>query len=91
MTDDAKTAAERELAAVLARKAEGRREIARRSFAEKIERMEALRERLAPFKRLREQRRVAREAAAATAPQAGSEGGGKTDGPASATSAGSNT
>ena len=47
MTDDAKTAAERELAAVLARKAEGRREIARRSFAEKIERMEALRERLA--------------------------------------------
>jgi len=33
---------------ILARKAEGRREIARRSFGEKIAMMEALRERLEP-------------------------------------------
>jgi len=38
---------------ILARKAEGRREIARRSFGEKIAMMEALRERLEPFKRAR--------------------------------------
>lgn len=47
---------------ILQRKAEGRRDIARRTFGEKIAMMEALRERLAPFKRLREQRRVARRA-----------------------------
>jgi hypothetical protein len=47
---------------ILQRKAEGRRDISRRSFGEKIAAMEALRERLAPFKRLREQRRAAREA-----------------------------
>jgi hypothetical protein len=35
------------------RKAEGRRDIARRSFGEKIAMMESLRERLAPFKRAR--------------------------------------
>ncbi len=46
---------------ILARKAEGRREIARRSFGEKIAMMEALRERLEPFKRAREARRAARE------------------------------
>jgi hypothetical protein len=45
---------------ILKRKAEGRREIARRSFGEKIAMMEALRERLAPFKRAREQRRAAK-------------------------------
>ena len=45
---------------ILQRKAEGRRDIARRTFGEKIAMMEALRERLAPFKRLREQRRAAR-------------------------------
>jgi len=43
---------------VLARKAEGRREIARRSFGEKIAMMEALRARLEPFKRAREARRA---------------------------------
>jgi hypothetical protein len=48
---------------ILQRKAEGRRDISRRSFGEKIAAMEALRERLAPFKRLREQRRTARQAA----------------------------
>jgi hypothetical protein len=45
---------------ILQRKAEGRRDIARRTFGEKIALMEALRERLAPFKRLREQRRAAK-------------------------------
>jgi hypothetical protein len=48
---------------ILKAKAEGRRDLARRSFGEKIAAMEALRERLAPFKRLREARRAAREAA----------------------------
>lgn len=43
---------------ILERKAEGRRDIARRSFGEKIAMMEALRERLAPFKRAREQLRA---------------------------------
>jgi hypothetical protein len=37
-----------------------RRDNSRRSFGEKIAMMEALRERLAPFKRLREQRRAAK-------------------------------
>lgn len=46
---------------ILARKAEGRREIARRSFGEKIAMMEALRERVEPFKRAREARRAASE------------------------------
>jgi hypothetical protein len=46
---------------ILQRKAEGRRDISRRSFGEKIAMMEALRERLLPFKRLREQRRAAKE------------------------------
>ena len=48
---------------IFQRKAEGRRDIARRSFGEKIAMMEALRERLAPFKRLREERLAAKEAA----------------------------
>jgi hypothetical protein len=48
---------------ILQRKAEGRRDIARRSFGEKIAMMEALRDRLAPFKRLREQRLAAKQAA----------------------------
>jgi hypothetical protein len=47
---------------ILQRKAEGRRDIAHRTFGEKIAMMEALRERLAPFKRLREQRRAAKRA-----------------------------
>jgi hypothetical protein len=46
---------------ILARKAEGRREIARRSFGEKIAMMEALRERLEPFKRAREARKAKRD------------------------------
>jgi hypothetical protein len=45
---------------ILYRKAEGRREIARRSFGEKIAMMEALRERVAPIKRAREQRPAAK-------------------------------
>jgi hypothetical protein len=45
---------------ILALKAEGRREIARRSFGEKIAMIEAMRERLAPLKRAREMRRAAR-------------------------------
>jgi hypothetical protein len=44
---------------ILARKAEGRQEIARRSFGEKIAMVEAMRERLAPLKRAREQRAAA--------------------------------
>jgi hypothetical protein len=44
-------------------KAEGRRDNARRSFGEKIAAMEALREELALFKRLREQRLAARQVA----------------------------
>ncbi len=48
---------------ILQAKAERRRDMARRSFGEKIAAMEALRERLAPFKRLREQRRAAKQAA----------------------------
>jgi len=46
---------------ILARKAEGRREIARRSFGEKIAMMEALRERVEPLRRAREARRAKRQ------------------------------
>jgi hypothetical protein len=45
---------------VLARKKAGRRNLARLSFGEKIALVEALRERLAPLKRAREAKRVAR-------------------------------
>jgi hypothetical protein len=45
---------------ILARKAEGRREISRRSFGEKIAMVEALRERLAPLKQARERRKDAK-------------------------------
>lgn len=41
---------------ILARKAEGRRDAAKRSFGEKIAWAEAMRERLAPLKRAREER-----------------------------------
>jgi hypothetical protein len=44
---------------ILARKDAGRREIARRSFGEKIAMVEQLRERLAPLKRARELRLAA--------------------------------
>src|SRR6266705_1049607 len=40
---------------ILARKKEGRREISRRSLGEKIAMVEAMRERLAPLKRIREE------------------------------------
>jgi len=53
---------------ILQRKAEGRRDISRRSFGEKIAMMEGLRERLAPFKRLREQRLAAKQAARESSP-----------------------
>jgi hypothetical protein len=45
---------------ILARKARGRRDIAGRSFGEKIVMIERLRERLAPLRRARE-RRIASE------------------------------
>ena len=41
---------------ILKRKAEGRRNIARRSFGEKIAMVEEMRERLAPLKQAREER-----------------------------------
>jgi len=44
---------------ILARKAEGRHDAARRTFGEKIAWAEEMRERLAPLKRAREQRIVA--------------------------------
>jgi len=88
--DDAKSAIGRVLAAVLARKTEGRREIARRSFGEKIAMMEALRERLVPLKQERERRRAARGArVASSSPH--TDGGGEVDCSESATSPGSNT
>jgi hypothetical protein len=54
-----------DVADILARKAEGRREIAVRSFGEKIAMVERLRERLASFKRARERRREAKASGAA--------------------------
>jgi hypothetical protein len=54
---------------ILARKAEGRRETAAKSFGEKIAMVERLRERLAPFKRAREQRREAKASGAASDPR----------------------
>jgi hypothetical protein len=43
---------------ILARKAEGRRELASRSFGEKIEMLEAMRARTEPIRRAREARRT---------------------------------
>lgn len=45
---------------ILQRKAEARKEKAALSFGEKIARLEALRDRLAPFNRAREERQVKR-------------------------------
>jgi hypothetical protein len=45
---------------ILQRKAEARKENAALSFGEKIARLEALRERLAPFNRAREKREASR-------------------------------
>ena len=47
---------------VLARKAEGRRELASRSFADKIEILEAMRARAEPFRKAREAKRKERSA-----------------------------
>jgi hypothetical protein len=46
---------------ILARKKERRRELSRRSFGEKIAMVEMMRERLAPLKRMREERRAKRK------------------------------
>jgi hypothetical protein len=51
------TASYPDVSDILARKAEGRREAARRSFGEKIAMVEALRERLAPLRQARDERR----------------------------------
>jgi hypothetical protein len=53
---------------ILARKQQGRREAAKRSFAEKIAIVEAMRERVAPLKQARESRRSAGSAGSKTAP-----------------------
>jgi hypothetical protein len=58
MNDDRKVFPD--ISDILARKAEGRRENARKSFGEKIAMMEALRERLEPLKRAREARKAKR-------------------------------
>jgi hypothetical protein len=55
-----KKAAYPDITDILARKTEGRRELARRSFGEKIAVVEKLRDQLAPFKRAREERRKAK-------------------------------
>ena len=46
---------------ILARKAERRRELARLPYGEKIDIVERMRERLAPIKRAREERRARRK------------------------------
>ncbi len=46
-----------DIADLLARKAAGRRDVASRSFGEKIEMLEALRARVAPIRKAREARR----------------------------------
>ena len=46
---------------ILEEKAETRRRLAKRSFQEKVDAMEALRERLKPFKEARERRKAERE------------------------------
>ena len=58
MNDDQKVFPD--ISDILARKAEGRRENARKSFGEKIAMMEALRDRVAPLKRAREARQAKR-------------------------------
>jgi hypothetical protein len=48
---------------ILQRKAEGRREIAARTFGEKIAMVEVMQKRIAPFKRLKERRENAKRTA----------------------------
>jgi hypothetical protein len=55
----------RDISDVVARKAAGRRDAARRSFAEKIAMVEALRERVRPLKEMREQNQQSRRGRAA--------------------------
>jgi len=50
------TCAHPDISDILARKAEGRRELASRSFGEKIEMLEAMRERVEPIRKAREAR-----------------------------------
>jgi len=57
MTDDKRKYPD--ISDILARKAEGRRDAAKRSFGEKIAWVEQMRERLAPLKRAREERQAA--------------------------------
>lgn len=45
---------------VLARKAEGRRNLAARSFSEKIEMLEAMRARVAPIRKARDARKISK-------------------------------
>ncbi len=49
-----------DISVIIARKEQGRRDIAALSFGEKIARLEALRERLAPFHQARRERAAAR-------------------------------
>ena len=51
---------------ILVRKAEGRRELAARSFGEKIDILEAMRARVEPIRKAREERRKKREPSAGT-------------------------
>jgi hypothetical protein len=46
-----------DISGILARKAEGRRELAKRSLGEKIDALEALRARIEPIRKAREARR----------------------------------
>lgn len=55
-TDPESPPAYPDISDILARKAEGRRDLAARSWSEKIRRMEALREAVAPFARQRPRR-----------------------------------
>jgi hypothetical protein len=61
-----------DISGIIDRKRKGRREIARLSFGEKIAMMEALRERIAPLKRAREQRRETLKAHAPSLTSSGS-------------------
>jgi hypothetical protein len=57
---DTETTIYPDISDILARKAEGRRQLSRLSLGQKIALVEALRERLAPLKRAREQRIAAK-------------------------------
>ncbi len=65
---DGKTVIYPDISDILARKREGRHVLSRLSFGQKIALVEALRERLAPLKRAREQRIAAKSAGRAPSP-----------------------